>query len=396
MRQGRCSPFISLVLVAPVALVAALPRGARADERTVDVVRETFPRTRGWFKLVADARFVTAADGSLTPDFASLTHPRVRAEDGAGFSLEPRFPALATGAVHVGSSADPRRLYLELTARDAAPVAARVEDGLVVYPGAFADTDLIFKATPTHVDEYLVLRSRAAPTTWRYAVARGPGIARLRQAGSFVEAIDGDGHPWLRAGRPVAFDTRGGRAEGTITVVGDELVVAIDTRALEPPILVDPDWRSTGDMAHGRFYNRVNILTDGRIAASGGCSASVCSGDLRLPACPTVVGAVEALDLASRTWSQVGQSRPRFFHAAEVLVDGRLFVAGGCTSSDCSAVTSSVETWAGGTFTDRPGLDRARDGAAVAAGAPAGDEETAVDEHLGGVEEARARLPDLR
>lgn len=363
MRQRRRYPFLLLGLV---AWAVAQPRGARADgrtdERTVDVVRKTFPKTKGWFKLVADARFVTGADGSLSPNFAALTHPRVRAKDGAGFSLEPRFPAQATGAVHIGSSADPRGIYLELSARDAARVDVRVEDGLVIYPEAYVDTDLIFKATPTHVDEYLVLKSRAAPTTWRYAVERGPGIARLRQAGSFVEAVDAKGHPWLRAGRPVAFDTRGGRVEGTITVIGDELVVAIDTRTLTPPILVDPDWRSTGDMAHGRFYNRVNVMPNGRIVATGGCSASVCSGDLRLPLCPTVVGAAESLDLGSRTWSQVGEAQPRFFHAAEVLDDGRLFIAGGCTNSNCTAATSSVQTWASGTFSDRPSLAEPRGG----------------------------------
>jgi hypothetical protein len=340
---------------------------ADATDRTVDRVRERFPRARGWFKLVADARFVSAPDGRLTPDFGALTHPRVRARDGAGFSLEPRFPALAVDAVRIASSADPARLFVEITPRAAARVAARVEDGLVVYPDAYLDTDVMFKATPTHVDEYLLLKSRAAPTTWRYGVRRGPGLAALRQAGNSVEAVDAAGRPWLRAGRPVATDRRGTRVEGTITVDGDDLVVAIDVSALELPVLVDPDWRSTGDMAYGRFYHRVNVLPDGRLVATGGCSASVCSGDLTLPACPTVVGAAEVLNLDTRTWGQVGLGVPRFFHAAEALGDGRLLVAGGCTNSDCSTTTDSLQLWtfADG-FDDGPPLALARGGLASA------------------------------
>ena len=33
----------------------------------------------------------------------------------------------------------------------------RIEDGLVVYPGAYPDTDILYKSTPTHVDEYRVI-----------------------------------------------------------------------------------------------------------------------------------------------------------------------------------------------------------------------------------------------
>ena len=59
---------------------------------------------------------------------------------------------------------------------DGNDVLARIEDGLVVYPDAYPDTDVLYKSTPTHTDEYLLLRSADAPTTWRYRVKLGPAI----------------------------------------------------------------------------------------------------------------------------------------------------------------------------------------------------------------------------
>lgn len=333
-----------IAAAAGVAVALASAGSARADDqpqtpRVVDRARELFPQTRGWFALVEGAVFDEAPDGRLTPRFSSLTHPRVRQRDNAGRTVTPRFPRAFRDPVRITGDREGGRA-LELAPVAARPAVLDLQDGVVVYAGAYADTDVLYKATPTHTDEYLLLWSRKAPTEWRYRVTRGPGIAKLRQAGNSVEAVDERGVAWLRANRPKAVDRAGRRAEGTIRVDGDELIVSIDTSELSLPILVDPDWKSTGDMAFGRFYFQSTLLPDGRVLATGGCSASICSGNLTLPACPSVVTGMEALDLDSRTWSIVGQSAtPRFFHAAALLGDGRVLLAGGCWDKACTAAT---------------------------------------------------------
>ncbi len=314
----------------------------------VDRVRSLFPQTRNWFAIVGGATFRAARDGRLVPDFESLTHRRVRRQDNAGHTITPAFARTFDQPTRIANTRN-ERYAVELTPLGARPSTVQIQDGVVVYASAYVDTDVMYKSTPTHTDEYLLLHSRRAPTTWRFRVARGVGIARLRQAGNSIEAVDGHGVAWLRANRPKAIDRDGKRAEGTIRVVDDEIVVSIDTRALSLPILVDPDWKSTGDMSHGRFHFQATELPDGRVLTTGGCSSSVCSGTLALAACPNVVTAMEALDLDSRTWSTLGDSASkRFFHSAALLGDGRVLLAGGCTNSDCSAVTNMVELFAPG------------------------------------------------
>lgn len=362
------------------ATVASSSRPAIPAAPTVTAeVRARFEATRGWFRLVQDARFVVDERGGLTPDYRSLHHPRVRQSDAAGYVVVPTFPSNFRAPTRVAVEGQ-AGIHVDVSPLAAAASSARVEDGLVVYPGAWVDTDVMFKSTPTHVDEYLLLRSSRAPTTWRYRVALGDGLQRLRQTPGAVEALDARGAARLRANRPTAVDATGRRFEGTIRVVGGSLVVSIDLREASFPALVDPDWRPTADMAYGRFYNGAHVLPDGRVLVTGGCSASVCSGDLTIPACRTLVPSAEALDLTTRTWSRAGDDpTPRFFHASESLTDGAVLVAGGCTDPECASTTASVQVYeparrefraAGALSEARAGISsvRLRDGRVLLAG----------------------------
>ncbi|MBZ0119931.1 MAG: hypothetical protein K8H88_23280, partial [Sandaracinaceae bacterium] len=303
-----------------------------ATPRVVDRVRELFPQTAGWFRIVSGARFEPGEGGRLVPVLASLTHPRVRWQDGAGHAVVSQFAPHFRTATRIGST-EHAGVWLDLTPVEGRDVQAQIQDGLVVYPDAYASTDVLYKSTPTHVDEYLLLRDSQAPLRWAYRVRLGPGLARIRQAGNQIEAVDARGIPWLRAGMPRAVDREGRKVDGTIRIEGSRVEVALDVSGLSYPILVDPDWRSTGDMAYGRFYHRADVPDDGRVLVTGGCSASVCSGDLTRPACRAVVPAIEAFDLASRTFARVVDSPvPRFFHVTQELTDGSILIAGGCTN----------------------------------------------------------------
>jgi hypothetical protein len=352
----RIRSWLWLSLLVLLAIPGALLRGLRAHTtrdgaprpdgpRVVDVVRAKFSPAQGWFRLVADARFETDARGALTPDYTVLKHPRVRPADAAGRSIVPSFPAVYTDPLRVSVAREPG-VSVGVSPVGAHAAHARVEDGLVVYPDAWTDTDVLYKSTPTHTDEYLLLRTERAPTTWRYRVTLGAALRALKQTPGAVEVVDAQGLARLRAGRPVAIDARGDRVMGDIRVEGETLVVTVDLHARPFPVLVDPDWRPTGDMAYGRFYHGANVLPDGRVLATGGCSASVCSGDLTIPACRTVVNTAETLDLGTRTWSRAAEDPvARFFHVSESLADGSVLVAGGCTDPDCTTTTPSAQRY---------------------------------------------------
>lgn len=336
-----------------------------AGERVTDLVRARFSQTQGWFRIVADARFVTDDRGGLTPDYASLSHPRVRRSDNAGYSVQPRFAAAFTDAMRV-SLVDQPGFELRVTPLSAHRARATIEDGLVVYRDAWLATDVLYKSTPTHIDEYLLLRSPQAPTTWRYRLELGPRLARVRQTQGAIEVMDAQGAARLRANRPTAIDANGARFEGDIRVDGLTLVLQIDLRNATFPVLVDPDWRPTADMAFGRFYNGAHVLPDQRVLVTGGCSASVCSGDLTIPACRTVVNSAETLDLGPRTWSRAGDDPvARFFHGSVSLRDGSVLVAGGCTESTCATTTNNVQRYEAGAFREVSPLSEARAGLAA-------------------------------
>lgn len=344
----------ALIALGLLALAVAQLDAARPDvvpdptigsDRVVDRVRAAFPQTEGWFRIVESARYTTGAAGRIVPDYTALSHPRVRWADASGHTIAAQFAPTFRNATRILSGEDPDA-WIDVRPEGGADVVAEIQDGLVVYPGAYRDTDVLYKSTPTHTDEYLFLRTREAPTRWTFRVRAGPRIARLRQAGAAVEAIDARGVPWMRANPPFAVDASGTRVDGVIRIEGERLVAEIDTSSLALPILVDPDWRSTGDMSHGRFYFGLDPLPDGRLLATGGCSASVCSGDLTLPACRTVVSAAEALDLPTRTWSRLGDANLRaFLHVHATLPDGSILVAGGCANPDCTAVSVLADVW---------------------------------------------------
>ncbi len=340
------------------------PEALTGPDRVVDRVRELFPQTQGWFRIVATAEFTTGPSGRIVPDYSTLTHQRVRWSDASGHTIAAQFAPTFRNATRILSGED-EDAWIDLLPEGGRDVEAQIQDGLVVYPDAYPDTDVLYKSTPTHTDEYLLLRTADAPTRWTYRVRMGPRIARLRQGGSSVEGVDARGVPWMRANPPFAVDRAGTRVDGVIRLEGDRLVAEIDTSGLEYPVLVDPDWRSTGDMSYGRFYMGLDELPDGRLLATGGCSASVCSMDLTLPACRAVVSGAEALDMSTRTWSRVGDANVRaFFHVHGALPDGSILVAGGCANPDCSAITTLADIWdvSSNSFRSVPDLTTAQGG----------------------------------
>ncbi len=348
------------------------PVGSAPSARTalaIQAVQDRWPKARGWFALVSTLEHERDAEGRIVPLFGTIRDAHVWPHDAAGQSLRPAFAPRFGAATRIASALSPG-VWIDVTpAGTFADVAAEVYRGLVVYRDAFAATDVFYKATPTHVDEYLYLRDPSAPTAWRYRVVPGPDVQAVREAPNLVEVVDRDGHPRLRAARPYAVDANGMRRDGTIRLVGGEIVASIDPVGLTYPLLVDPDWTATGEMFHGRFYHSVGALLDGTVITAGGCTLSRCSGNLGIATCRDVVAPAEILDPATRLWTRVGaMSVGRMFAASAMLPDGRFLMAGGCTSVGCEIVSPTADAYdpAMQAFAPTGPLAEARAGSAAA------------------------------
>ncbi len=191
-----------------------------------------------------------------SPDLA----PRVRGEPGAWvteedvitspgwraakvaepYALGARLPMLADGPVRVGvGRADAFTVSL-------APVGARSarfvsEASLATYRDVWPSTDLVWVADSARVEALLILRDGAAPTSFSWSLSLPSSLPTLREEASGSLAFaDAAGQTRLRIPRAFAVDARGVRRDAELAYREGRLVVTLDPRGLEFPVLLDP------------------------------------------------------------------------------------------------------------------------------------------------------------
>lgn len=335
------------VCAAEAAVVAEGPGG-----KLLARLQTEFPKTKHWFAQAAGIGFVRGPAG-LSPDWATVTHPRVLRRGSAGERLSPTLPERASGATLVALEGA-EGVWVRTTPLDALPVPVQVAGGMLVYPGAYGRADAVYKLTPTHVDEYIYVPEPEAQPALRFRLELGPGVARLAVSPSLFEVYDRGGAARLRLERPFARDSAGVRRDGTLRLDGDVLTLEVDLTGLSFPVLIDPDWTTTGRMIQERFQNAAAVLPDGDVLAVGGCTLVTCPRGLVMPACSQVLSASERYAPASGTWRQAAPMvDSRFGYAMVSLPSGEVLIAGGCSTPSCLATTGTVEIY-------RPDADRWR------------------------------------
>ena len=331
-----------------LALTVALLAAATPQPRGDDLLREietTFPAAKKWFGMVADLEWDRDAAGRLTPRLGGLTSRFVLKEDPAGQALNAHLPPTADGMHEVFVPGVPG-LSVRTQEAGVRRVPAELIRGVVVYRGALAGGDLLYKLTPTHVDEYLFLRDPPPALHRELEFDHGSGVAWLRQAGRLIEVIAKDGTARLRLNAPVARAADGTRRTGTIRLVGHTLVADLDLQGLAAPILVDPDWTTTGTMTVAHWADSGFRRRDGSVMAAAGCALASCPLGLATSVCNQVLSTTDVWTEASGVWT-AGPSLnvARFSYAGVELPDGELLAAGGCTASDCASVTAATERY---------------------------------------------------
>jgi hypothetical protein len=202
------------------------------------------------------------------PDGSGLTSPGWRATEQRRFDeLGARLPEHADGIRQVGVGRFARfQLAIWLEGAVAAP--AELHAGRVVYREAFTATDLVVVATPTRVEELLLLRDETAPRrfTWRIELPVGLGEPRREPSGALIFP-DRNGDAVLRVPAPFALDAAGRRRAADLAFVAGRLEVVLDGAGLSHPILLDPaietavwDQRVTNNLGVGTI--NVSIAYD--------------------------------------------------------------------------------------------------------------------------------------
>ncbi len=374
LRLSLCLSLLAGCATPPAAPATRALLEPAAPTTRLTQIGDHFSSARKWFGMVSDLEFDVTAGGERSPRFESLSSDLVRRRDGAGQTLRVVTPARATGAHLVGIAGEDE-VWVRATEPALEDVPAEVVNGVVIYRGALAGGDLLYKFTPTHQDEYVYFESPPEKLVRRVNIERGPAIVELRQTRKAVEVIDRDGAARLRVGAPYARAADGTTRRGTIRVDGDTLVLEIDLRGLPAPILVDPDWSTTGTMTVGHWANSAWLLPDGDALVAGGCALAGCPSSFARPTCGTVLADTEIWDHGTGTWRAGPPLAAARFDFAEVdLGAGNALVMGGCVTSECGSVTDVAERYdaAAESFTSLPPLSSAR-GHVVGALLPGGD-----------------------
>lgn len=248
------------------------------------------------------------------------------------------------------------------------------EDDAVRYPGAGpTGGDLSLRVVGDGLEDHVGFPARPDEEVLRYELALDESVAALRLVGGVLELLDDGGAPRLRVARAFVVDARSRRHPARLSVAGCAVdadprppwgralrapgagVCTVEVRwggvgELPYPIVVDPAWEPTGDLAEGRAQHAMALLDDGRVMVAGG---DVAGG------VPTA--SAELFDEATKTWAATGtMSEARSSPGLAALADGGAIVVGG--SLDGTTATATLERWqpATGLFEAAGALDEPR------------------------------------
>jgi hypothetical protein len=154
-------------------------------------------------------------------------------------ALGVRLPATSDGVIEVGVSRV-ERLRLRLTLEGAASAPAESSRGRVVYPGALPWGDVVVAASPTVLEQVVLLRE-APPSALAWSVGLSSGITGVTEDGrGGLFWLDATGDAVLHLPRPVVFDATGARLPADIRFEQGRLAVTFDASRVVFPALLDP------------------------------------------------------------------------------------------------------------------------------------------------------------
>ncbi|MEJ7735622.1 MAG: hypothetical protein WKG00_41345, partial [Polyangiaceae bacterium] len=249
---------------------------------------------------------------------ASPAEPAVPATVGRGAlrssaAATTRLPERALDGFAIGDPAS--GVSIEVHLGGAGDVAAERAGESLVFRGALPGVDHRIDPRRGGLEDKLLFAAPPARAAVTYRLELGPAVAGLRLVADVLEVLDAGGAPRLRVRAPAVHDSAGHARALRLAVEGCAvdtsprlpwlrspvapgaascaLEVRWDDAGLRYPVVVDPVWELTGEMAQQRARHVAALLPGNRVLAAGG-------GDL---AGDVLTASAEVYDLATRTWA---------------------------------------------------------------------------------------------
>ncbi len=246
-----------------------------------------------------------------------------------------------------------------LKAVGAKPARGVSREGRIEYAEAYQSVDSLQVPGGSKSEEFLLLRSAAAPVAFEYEVIEANDVSDLEVVDGAVRfmppasELSGLSHSVgmrrLELARPWVIDAAGKRSTSAVRwevvqsdrgeVTGAKLRLRVDPAGLTYPLLVDPGFTGAGSMTTPRYQHTATLLPSGKVLVAGGSTAS------------GTTSTAELFDPATGTFTATSNmTLARQGHTATLLPSGKVLIAGG-TSSGVATNRAEVFDPATGTFT---------------------------------------------
>jgi Kelch motif len=303
-------------------LACASPQPLQSERSPSEVLEASFPKTA---QLLEHARRNPIATGNNGYTLRPSSPPQ---RDGsperwrAGHAgVEAQLPSSGAADFRI-STANASLLVRRVGAGTS---AAKLADGLLVYPNVWANVDAYVFATPGGMEELLVARDEAHPA---YEVALPPswGLRNAPGLPGLVEVLDAFGAAKMRVWAGRAWEVGGREVACRTPVSGNRIQVLCDGKA---PLAIDPEWQSTTTLPLPMQYPTATQLPTGKVLIAGGDVSDA--------------GLWAEYDPMAGAFTAAGaMHHPRWRHTATLLKDGRVLVTGGY---EVEAATASAELY---------------------------------------------------
>ena len=231
--------------------------------------------------------------------------------------LDVTLPVMSDGVTRIDSGP----VTLQIRALGARKVEGQVDDGVLVYSGAYPHADTLMVAERQRAEEFILLRDERAPRSFEYDLAVTRGGGRVRQMEDTIEVLDAEDNAWLRLAPAYLVDSSGVRKQVRVRLTRGKLEVAVPPGALNYPVLLDPGWITTGTMTKNRYWHSATLMNTGKVLVT-------CVG------LPGLLGAgsstsAELFNPATRTWTAAASlPAKQALSVAVLLPSGKVLVYG--------------------------------------------------------------------
>ena len=159
-------------------------------------------------------------------------------------------------------------------------VTAQIDNGQVIYRGAYLETDSMHVVSVGRSEEFLFLQNECAPREFAYEISEVTAGTRVKLVNGEVRFTNQAGNgvnieaPWLiEANGALRSDAVHWELDAAQSAAGPQRLRLVVAEGLSYPVMIDPSWTATGSMGNAR---QTHTATHAHFTRRRCCSQARC------------------------------------------------------------------------------------------------------------------------